>query len=263
MSNLGRTTSGSLDEPAHARSRAGIRRFAAEPFIALGLLVAGMWNLGGRAVWWDEGWTLSVARNWVDRGHYGRLLDGQLAPPGLQAAFPVTVPIALFMRLLGAGIWQGRVFGVLCMLAAFVLIYYLALRLYSRSVALCTIAVLLLTPMHPLMHALPMGRQVIAELPMLCYLLGAHVCLLLALRRSRWLLLPALLIGGVGLARNSRPSRSGASRCWSRSAQRCSGGAGRSSGRWQGCWPVHSGSRGWCCGCRRGCCVGIRCRPSR
>jgi len=31
-----------------------------------------------------------VARNMAERGHYGRLLDGQLAPPGLEAAFPVT-----------------------------------------------------------------------------------------------------------------------------------------------------------------------------
>ena len=32
----------------------------------------------------------SVARNLADRGHYGRRLDGQLAPPGPEAAFPVT-----------------------------------------------------------------------------------------------------------------------------------------------------------------------------
>jgi hypothetical protein len=37
-----------------------------------------------------SGWTMSVARNEAERGHYGRLLDGQLAPPGLVAAFPVT-----------------------------------------------------------------------------------------------------------------------------------------------------------------------------
>jgi len=53
----------------------------------LAVFVAGLWNLGGPGMWWDEGWTLSVARNWIERGHYGRLLDGQLAPPGLEAAF--------------------------------------------------------------------------------------------------------------------------------------------------------------------------------
>src|SRR3954469_20139383 len=110
-------------------------RFAAGLLVMLVLLVAGLWNLGGPGVWWDEGWTMSVARNLAERGHYGRLLDGQLAPPGLEAAFPVTVPIALSIRLFGVGLWQGRLFGVLCTVAALALMYYLALRLYNRVVA--------------------------------------------------------------------------------------------------------------------------------
>jgi hypothetical protein len=175
------------------------RWFAPELAIALALIVAGFWNLNGPMVWWDEGWTLSVARTWVEHSHYGRLLDGRLAPPGLEAAFTVTGPIAASMHLFGVGIWQGRVFGVLCMLAAFALIYYLALRLYSRPVALGALAVLLLTSMHPMMHPLLMGRQVLAEMPMLCYLLGGHACLLLALRRSPWFLALAMLLGGIGL----------------------------------------------------------------
>src|SRR5215203_4023431 len=85
---------------------------------ALSLLALGLWNLAGPALWWDEGWTLSVARTWVERGHYGRLLDGQLAPPGLEASFTVTAPIALCFRLFGVGIWQGRLFGVLCTVGA-------------------------------------------------------------------------------------------------------------------------------------------------
>jgi 4-amino-4-deoxy-L-arabinose transferase-like glycosyltransferase len=182
-----------------ALSRARSKLFIIELLLLLGLSVVGLWNLDGAAVWWDEGWTLSVARSWVEHGNYGRLLDGQLAPPGLQAAFPVTAPIALSMRLFGVGIWQGRIFGVLCMLVALALIYYLALRLYSQPIALGTLAVLLLTPMHPFMHPLLMGRQVLAEMPMLAYLLGGYTCLLLALQRSRWFLIPAILLGGIGL----------------------------------------------------------------
>jgi len=44
---------------------------------------------------WDEGWTLSVARNWVELGHYGRLSLGEKVPSGLQAALPVTGAVAL------------------------------------------------------------------------------------------------------------------------------------------------------------------------
>src|SRR5881296_741032 len=94
-------------------------------------------------LWWDEGWTLTVARTWVEQGHYGRLLAGQLAPPGLEAAFPVTASIALSFRLLGIGVWQGRLVGVFFTLGALALICYLASRLYDRSVAIGTLAVLL------------------------------------------------------------------------------------------------------------------------
>ncbi len=175
--------------------RIGWRR--AEAAIAvLALFVAGLWNLGGPGVWWDEGWTMSVARNVAERGHYGRLLDGQLAPPGLEAAFPVTAPIALCFQLFGVGIWQGRLFGVLCTVAALALMYYLALRLYNRAVAIGTLFVLLLMPMHAQLHALLVGRQALAEMPMLFYLLAGYAAMLAALRRPLWLL-PAMIIWGL------------------------------------------------------------------
>lgn len=169
------------------------------PLAVLALLVAGLWNLGAPPPWWDEGWTLSVARNWVERGHYGRLLLGQLAPPGMEAAFPVTAPVALGFRLFGVAIWSGRLAGVLFMVGALALIYQLALRLYNRAVAIATLAVLLLMSMHPQLHPLVMGRQVLAEMPMLFYLLAGYACLLAALRRSTWLVLPALLFWGVAI----------------------------------------------------------------
>jgi 4-amino-4-deoxy-L-arabinose transferase-like glycosyltransferase len=168
------------------------------PLAALMLLAIGLWNLGAPGTWWDEGWTLSVARNWVERGHYGRLLDGQLAPPGLEASFMVTAPIALSFRLFSVGIWQGRLFGVLCTIVALALIYHLALRLYNRPVAIGTLAVLLLMSMHPQLHPLIMGRQVLAEMPMLCYLLAGYVCLLPAFRRPLCLL-PTAIFWGIAL----------------------------------------------------------------
>jgi hypothetical protein len=32
-------------------------------------------------LWWDERWTLSVARNWIETGRYQRLLAGALGTP--------------------------------------------------------------------------------------------------------------------------------------------------------------------------------------
>src|SRR3712207_2846052 len=76
------------------------------PVLALARLVAGLWHLSAPPLWWDEGWTRSIARTWAERGHYGRLLAGELAPPGLGASFPVTGAVALSFRLFGVGIWQ-------------------------------------------------------------------------------------------------------------------------------------------------------------
>lgn len=164
------------------------------PFVALGI-----WNLQAPGMWWDEGWTLSVARNWVERGHYGRLLDGQLAPSGLEASFTVTAPVALTFRLFGVGLWQGRLFGVLCAAAALALVHHLAMRLYNRAVAVGTLVVLLLMSMHPQLHPLIQGRQVLAELPMLSYLLAGYACLLPALHGRRGFLVLAMIGWGLAL----------------------------------------------------------------
>jgi hypothetical protein len=168
----------------------------------LSLFTMGLWNLAGPALWWDEGWTLSVARTWVERGHYGRLLNGQLATGGLQAALPVTGSVALSFKLFGVGVWQGRLPGVLAMLVALALIYTLAARLYDRRVGLATLFVLLFMSIHPQQHPLIMGRQVIGELYMFCFLLAGYLGLLLALRRSAWWLVLAMV--GWALALNTK-----------------------------------------------------------
>src|SRR5689334_19301093 len=166
---------------------------------ALSLFALGVWNLAGPALWWDEGWTLSVARTWVERGFYGRLLDGQLASGGLQAALPVTGSVALSFKLFGVGVWQGRLPGVIAMVAALALMYVLAERLYDRRVAIGTLFVLLCMSIHPQLHPLIMGRQVIGEMHMFCFLLAGYMCLLLALRRSPWWMTPAAISWGLAL----------------------------------------------------------------
>ena len=178
---------------SHARQR------IVAALAALGVLTATLWKLGEANPWWDEGWTLSVARTWVEHGFYGRLQSGQLAPPGLEAAFPTTGLVALRFRLLGVGLWQGRLPIALCMLGALALLAYLARALYGRRAAVATLLVLLLTPMHRQLHPLLVARQVLAEPAMLLFLLAGHASLLLALRRSRWWLLVAALAWALAL----------------------------------------------------------------
>lgn len=172
-------------------------RVGATALLVVGVFVAGTINLESTPpLWWDEGWTLTVARTWVESGHYGRLLDGEPASPGLAAAFPVIAPIALSFHVLGVDIWQGRLVGVLFTLGALALIYYLACRLYDRSVALGTLVVLLLmTPIHPVL----VGRQVLGEMPMLFYLLAGYACFLSALRKSSWFMPVAVGLWAIAL----------------------------------------------------------------
>ena len=73
-------------------------------------------------LWWDEGWTMNVAKNWVQSGFYGQFLDGEKQPPGLSAACPVVVPVAISFRIFGIGVWQGRIPGLIFMFVAILLI---------------------------------------------------------------------------------------------------------------------------------------------
>lgn len=150
-------------------------------------------------LWWDEGWTLSVAKNWVEKGVYGQLRDGVLQPPGLSAAFPVVAQEALSFRLFGVGVWQGRLPGAIIMLAAIIILGLLTDRLYNRRVAWITLVLLMLMPVNEKLHPILIGRQVLGEAPMLFYLLMGYTMLLLALDKHPLWLVAATLFWGIAL----------------------------------------------------------------
>jgi 4-amino-4-deoxy-L-arabinose transferase-like glycosyltransferase len=175
----------------------------ARPALALLLLLAlALWNLSGPAPWWDEGWTLSVARNLAERGHYGRLQAGELASGGLEASPIITLPVAAAFEVFGVGLWQGRLFSALCTVGALLLMWWLAAQLFDRRIAAVTLATLLLLSAHPQLNPLLLGRQALGELPMLLFALGGYAALLAALRgRALWII-PAVLLWW--LATNSK-----------------------------------------------------------
>jgi hypothetical protein len=120
-----------------------------------------------------------VARNWVELGHYGRLSLGKEAPHGLQAAYPVTMSVALAFKYLGVGLFQARLVFVGYFIAALAILFVLACRFYDRRVAVATLMVLLLSgglENHPLLIA----RQVFGEIPSLLFLLAGYLCFLRA-----------------------------------------------------------------------------------
>lgn len=190
--------------PSAAQMRAGNIAFSTGALpratgLFIVLLIAGLWNLEGPEFWWDEGWTLSVARNFVEIGHYGRLLDGQPAPGGLEASPVVTLPIALSFQVFGAGLWQGRLVSLICAAAAITLMVVLAARIYDQTVAWGTSGVLLLLSAHPQLNALLTGRQVLGEMPMLLFLTGGYLCLNAALRGRLLWIAPAAVLWSLAL----------------------------------------------------------------
>ena len=165
------------------------------------VFVASIINLeNSPPLWWDEGWTLTVAKNWVEQGHYGQFLGGEPAPNGLEASFPVVAPIALSFRLFGVGVWQGRLPGVLFTFGALGWLYYLSSRLYNASVgigALFAVLFLLnLGSINPILN----GRQVLADMPMMFYLLTGYACFLVATRqKSIIFLLLSIVFWGIAI----------------------------------------------------------------
>lgn len=163
-----------------------IQRWTAPAFLAAAFAVLAWVLLAGLderpALWWDEGWTLLTARNWVESGHYGRMLAGRPAAAGLAAHYPVVASVALSFRTLGVGVWQGRLPGALYTLGAFLLLFYLAERLYSRRVAWGCLFVLVLlvgrSEINPIMN----GRQVLGDMPAAFFLLAGYTCLYVSLR---------------------------------------------------------------------------------
>ena len=150
-------------------------------------------------LWWDEGWTLTVARTWVERGEYGRLLNGAATSPYLAASYVVVMPIALSFKLLGIGIWQARLVGVLYTFGALGLMFFLATRLYNRAIAFGTLFVLLLMLYPPELHPLIVGRQVLGEMPSQFFLLAGYAFFYLSLQRRYGWLPFGLLMWGIAL----------------------------------------------------------------
>lgn len=139
--------------------------------------------------WFDEGWVLSLARNWVFSGHYGHFLQGEPVPSTiLNAGFPVILPIALGFRFLGLGIWQGRIPSVFFLVLICSLLYHLAYRLYGHKVGLWTLIFAFLSPMYLDLHLLIMGRQALGEISGTCYLLAGFVVLQHASGRRKYLI---------------------------------------------------------------------------
>jgi 4-amino-4-deoxy-L-arabinose transferase-like glycosyltransferase len=166
----------------------------------IAFFVCGLWNLQGPGLWWDEGWTLSVARTIVERGAYARLSGGELAASGLEAAIPVTQLVAFSFMIFGVGSWQGRLPGIVAGTIALLLLFFTARRLYNQPIAWGAVFTTVFLAGHPHLNTLTMARQVLGELPMLAALLGALLCVDRAAKENYLWVIPAGLLGVVAMS---------------------------------------------------------------
>jgi len=127
-------------------------------------------------VWYDEGWILSVARNWVEYQHYGQLLNGDPIPVTLtNTGKPAIALYMLSFKFLGVGGYQGRLISALLTLINIGLLYHLASKLYNPSIGLASVLICLLVlpsiSFNTAINPIIIGRQAMGEMPALFYLL--------------------------------------------------------------------------------------------
>jgi len=157
-------------------------------------------------LWFDEGWVLSLARNWLQLGHYGLLLAGERIPPSvLNTGLPAVAPVALSFRLFGVGPWQGRLPGVVFTVAALGLLYYLVRRLYTGPVAVGALSVALFLSGDRWLHPFLVGRPAMGEMPSMFYFLSGLALFSWAWQRPRATLPFVVLLWGLALRTKPQP----------------------------------------------------------
>jgi hypothetical protein len=142
--------------------------------------------------WFDEGSHLHVPKALLRYGVYADYSsDGfRYFGPTLGVGPTVMLPIAAMFKLLGVGLVQARLVIVAYLFVTLYLFYRLARTFGSETVAWLAIALLVSSRSIALLET---GRQVLGEVPALCFLLGAFLVWFSAWdgRRSR------LVIAGV------------------------------------------------------------------
>jgi 4-amino-4-deoxy-L-arabinose transferase-like glycosyltransferase len=144
---------------------------------------------------WDEGWTLSVAKNLAQDGFYGHYKSGEPQPPELSASYTVVIPVALSFKGFGVGILQARLPIALFALGTLCLLFFLGCGLANSWVGWGAVFVALFVAPHPDANPIYYGRQVLAEMPMLFFLLLGYKFILQVKRSWMWALVAALSWG--------------------------------------------------------------------
>lgn len=152
--------------------------------------------------WFDEGWTLTTARNWLEQGKYAlHLSDKWVSAETMTQSFTVTAPIAISFKIFGIGLISGRLPNILYTIGMLAWIFAIARQLYGNRVAWGTLLITLILPPSLAFQPLIVGRQALGEIPMLFFLLGGYWFLHQALKQPHnfYFILSTSILWGLAI----------------------------------------------------------------
>jgi 4-amino-4-deoxy-L-arabinose transferase-like glycosyltransferase len=154
--------------------------------------------------WHDEGAAMLVSKTLVQDGIYAaRSGDGYQTFGPIQSVGPtVLVPVAIIYRLLGVGIWQGRLVAIAYGLFALAMVFAVAARLFGwKTGILAALVVLGAPPIEFLLHS----RQVSGEIPALAFFLCSWLVWAIGREKQRgWLSVLAGVLLGLAMITKSQ-----------------------------------------------------------
>lgn len=150
--------------------------------------------------WFDEGWTLSVAKNWAEHGKYAlRQGDEWVSGASMAQPFSVTLLVGMSLRVLGFGIKAARLPMIFLTIGCLVMLFKLSRQLYGKHSAWMTLCTLIFLAPTAGLNPLIFGRQTIGEIPMLFYLLLGYWFWGRALKGSKIAILVTGLFWGLAI----------------------------------------------------------------
>jgi len=162
--------------------------------IALGLillLALGLrfWRIDAQSLWYDEGWSIHLAKQSVRVALQGAASEGHTHPPAYY------LMLMLWVRLFGDGVLAVRALSAFLGAATVAVTYCLGSRLFGRSTGLVAALLLAVAPAH-IVYSQETRMYALLALGLTGLLLLAYEC---AARGSKWSVGAWALLAGVEL----------------------------------------------------------------
>ena len=196
-----RNTSFAPSTPSSIKPQQWILGFA---LLLPGILFLLFYNLScNPRPWQDDGGMMTLAKTLLTDGVYAvRSAEGYQSFGAVQSVGPtVILPVALSFKLLGIGLWQGRIVTAVYSLVGLLLLYTCAAKFFGVRAAVA--AVLFLLAASNAVYVL-WSRYVLGDVPALAFFLAAVLAWWRSIETKRigWAILAGLLLGAAMLTKS-------------------------------------------------------------